>query len=194
MNSLIALVAIFLPQAAKDPAKTADDMLNLATADQPLVTSGIINAPVKDVWTAFTTTEGIKSWMVAEGDVDLRIGGKIRTGYASGTDLNGPNAIENTIIAFDPEHMLSIRNTKAPEKFPFKRAVSEVWTVIYMEPVDKKSTKVTIRMLGYRREDEFIKMRRFFMDGNKQTLDELSQHFEKPESWGLPDHINKIQL
>jgi len=176
MNTLIALVAL----ASQDPVvRQADDMLNLATADQPLVHSAVIDATVKDVWKAFTTTDGIKSWMVAEGDVDLRIGGKIRTGYRAGTDLNGPNAIENTIIAFDPERMLAIRNTKAPETFPFKKAISEVWTVVYFDAVGKDQTRVTSKMLGYRREDESIRMRRFFMDGNKQTLAELAKHFAK---------------
>lgn len=180
MNLSVTLLSIALC-GLQDPAKKADDMLNLATADQPLVHTLIIDAPVKDVWKAFTTTEGIKSWMVAEGDVDLRLGGKIRTGYQPGTDLSGPNAIENTIIAFDPEHMLTIRNTKAPENFPFKKAIGEVWTVVYFEAVSETKTRVTSRMLGYRMEDEFIKMRRFFLDGNRQTLEELQKHFAKGE-------------
>lgn len=181
MNTLLSLSLFVIMNTPhlQDPAKQADDMLNLATADQPLVSTQVINAPVADVWKAFTTTEGIKSWMVAEGDVDLRIGGKFRTGYQPGTDLNGPNAIENTILAFDPERMITIQNTKAPEKFPFKKAIAEVWTVIYFESLSAKQTRVTSRMLGYRQEDEFIKMRRFFMDGNKQTLEELKKHFEK---------------
>ena len=169
----------FLSLLQQDPViKRADDMLNIATAEEPLVTSAVITASVADVWKAFTTTAGIKSWMVAEGDVDLRIGGKMRTGYQPGTDLDGPNAIENTIISFDPERMLSIRNTKAPEKFPFKKAIEEVWTVIYFEPEGSSKTRVTARMIGFKREKESIEMRRFFMDGNKQTLEELQKHFE----------------
>jgi uncharacterized protein YndB with AHSA1/START domain len=171
---LIALTFSLAPQG--DSAKS---MLNLATADQPLAHSAVIDAPVSAVWKAFTTTQGIKSWMVAEGEFDLRIGGKMKTGYAPGTDLNGPNAIENTVIAYDPERMLTIRNTKAPEKFPFKEAIEQVWTVIYFSPEGEDKTKVIIRMLGYRREDQFIQMRRFFMDGNQQTLDALAKHFKK---------------
>ena len=181
MNTLIALVALI----AQDPVATrADDMLNLATADQPLVHSAIVDAHVREVWRAWTTTEGIKSWMVAEGDVDLKIGGKIRTAYKAGTDLAGPDAIENTIIAFDPGRMLSIRNTKAPEKFPFKKAISEVWTVIYLETEGATKTKVTVRMLGYKRDQESIQMRRFFMEGNKQTLDALVARFQSRRTRG----------
>ncbi|MBS1713268.1 MAG: SRPBCC domain-containing protein [Armatimonadetes bacterium] len=175
MNTLIALMAL----TAQEPVvQHSDDMLNLATADQTLVHAAIVPGPVKDVWRAFTTTEGIKSWMVAEGDVDLKIGGKIRTGYQPGTDLSGPDAIENTIIAFDPERMLAIRNTKSPETFPFKKAISQVWTVVYFDPIGAEKTRVTSKMIGFRREDESMKMRRFFMDGNKQTLNSLIKHFE----------------
>jgi uncharacterized protein YndB with AHSA1/START domain len=184
MYSLIALFALW-PVAQQDPvADHAKTMLNLATSEQPIVNSAVVDAPVSDVWKAFTTTEGIKSWMVAEGDIDLRIGGKMRTAYAAGTDLGGPNAIENTIIAYDPERMLTIQNTKAPEIFPFKKAISQVWTVIYFEPVGKEKTKVTVRMLGYRAEDEFVQMRRFFMDGNQQTIDELVKHFGHKDGKG----------
>lgn len=173
----LPLITLFLASALTQDK--ADDMLNLATADQPLVHTAVVDAPVSQVWKAWTTTEGIKSWMVAEGDVDLKIGGKIRTGYAAGTDLDGPNAIENTIIAFDPGRMLAIRNTKAPEKFPFKNAISQVWTIVYIEPVGSDRTKVTVKMLGYRHEAEFVQMRRFFMAGNQQTLDGLVKHFAK---------------
>lgn len=175
MTAFVSLL-LFTGISLQDPAER---MLELATADQPLVSHAVIDAPVADVWKAFTTTEGIKSWMVAEGDFDLRIGGKMRTGYQPGTDLNGPSAIENTVLAFDPERMLTIRNTKAPEKFPFKDAIGKVWTVIYFEPVGESRTKVIIRMIGYQHGEEFAKMKAFFKRGNQQTLDGLVKYFEK---------------
>lgn len=150
-----------------------------ARAPEPLVTERLIEASVAEVWRAWTTTEGIKSWMVAEGDIDLKVGGLMRTGYQAGTDLAGPNAIHNTIIAYDPERMLAIRVSRAPEKFPFKKAISEVWTVIYLSPVSPKQTQVTVRMLGYRDDEEHNKMREFFAYGNKVTLDALEKRFAR---------------
>ena len=126
-----------------------------ARAPEPLVTERLIEASVAEV------------------------GGLMRTGYQAGTDLAGPNAIHNTIIAYDPERMLAIRVSQAPEKFPFKKAISKVWTVIYLSPVSPKQTQVTVRMLGYQDDEEHTKMREFFAYGNKVTLDALEKRFAK---------------
>ena len=161
---------------SQDPA---DRMLNLATAEQPLVHSAVVDAPLTQVWQAWTTTAGITSWMVPAGEIELRVGGKMRTSYTKGSDLKGPDVIENTIICFDPLHMLSIKISKAPERFPFKKAMEHVWTVLYFEKVGEDKTKVVCRMLGYDGQSESVQMRLFFMQGNQQTLDSLVKHFAK---------------
>jgi uncharacterized protein YndB with AHSA1/START domain len=149
------------------------------TAEQPLVASAVVNAPVKEVWKAWTTSEGIRSWMVAAGEVDLRIGGALRTSYTKDSDLKGKDVIVNTILAFDPERMLTIRNTQSPEKFPFKKAMADCWTVIYLRPVDEAKTEVVVRMNGYNSTEESQKMKAFFKQGNQMTLDALVKRFEK---------------
>ena len=172
----ITLGAATAPSGEPDPAER---MLNLATADQPLVHSAVVEAPVTEVWKAWTTKEGITSWMVPVGEIELKVGGRMRTSYDKHSDLTGPDVIENMIISFDPLRMLSIKIAKAPERFPFKRAMQNVWTVIYFEKVGEDKTKVTCRMLGYDGEPESVQMRLFFMHGNQQTLDSLVKHFAK---------------
>lgn len=150
--------------------------------DDPAVSHSVtIEAPVKDVWAAFTTSEGISGWMVARGTVDLRIGGKMRTSYEKDSKLepNGPDVIENTIVSYDPERMLSIRCTKTPERFPFKKTMEHVWTVIYFHTLGPSKTEVTSRMLGWDGSEESNQMRQFFEAGNKQTMDGLAKYFEK---------------
>lgn len=174
MLSTLALVFVVAAQQQRDPA---DRMLELATADQPLVSSGVVDAPVKEVWRAFTTASEIKKWMVAEAEFELKIGGKMKTAYAAGTDLNGPAAIENTVIAYDPERMLTIRVSKAPEGFPFKEAIAKCWTVIYFRPVGDDKTEVVVRMLGYDHTEQSQTMKGHFKSGNQYTIDKLVEHF-----------------
>lgn len=173
MNTLIALFAVFTLQ----PQDAADRMLKLATADQPIVTVGTVPAPVQEVWKAWSRSDEITKWMVPSGTVEMRIGGKYRTSYTKGSDLSGPEVIENTILAFDPERMITIKTTKTPERFPFKRAMESCWTVIYMEPDGPDKTRVAIRMLGYSADPESVKMKEFFTSGNQETLDALIKRF-----------------
>lgn len=142
-----------------------------------LVHEGVVAAPLKEVWAAFTTGAGQESWMVARSEVDLKVGGLMRTHYDPKGVLGDPKTIENTIISFDPERMLSIRVTKAPEGFPFPSAVKGMWTVIYFEPEGAQATRVRIVGLGFGPDEESRKMRAFFDRGNAYTLGKLQQRF-----------------
>jgi uncharacterized protein YndB with AHSA1/START domain len=165
-------------QQQRDPAER---MLELATADQPLVSSTVVEAPVNEVWRAWTDASEMKKWMVAEAEFELKLGGKMKTAYAKGTDVNGPDAIENTVIAYDPERMLTIRVTRPPQNFPFKEAIAKCWTVVYFTPVGDARTQVVVRMLGYDHTEDSQAMKGHFKAGNKYTLDKLAEHFAKEE-------------
>ncbi|MEX2243644.1 MAG: SRPBCC domain-containing protein [Fimbriimonadaceae bacterium] len=174
---VLSLTLAFVVAAQqKDPAER---MLELATADQPLVTTAVVNAPVKEVWRAWTNAAEIKKWMVSEAEFELKIGGKMKTAYAAGTDLNGPNSIENAVIAYDPERMLTIKVSRPPAAFPFKEAIAKCWTVIYFQPVGDDKTEVVVRMLGYDHTEDSQTMKGHFKAGNQYTLDKLVEHFSK---------------
>jgi uncharacterized protein YndB with AHSA1/START domain len=141
-----------------------------------IVTEAVVTASADRVWKAFTTGE-MQSWMVARGDIDARVGGRMRTSYRKDGDLDGETAIHQTILSLDPERMLSYRTVKVPKDFPFARAIADTWTVIYFDPIDANRTRVTVKMLGYSTDAESQKMRAFFESGNKTTLDALVKHF-----------------
>jgi uncharacterized protein YndB with AHSA1/START domain len=172
---LISTVFALAPQQ-QDPA---DNMLRLATADQPLVHQAVVDAPVKEVWNAWTTDEGLQAWMAPKVDFTLRVGGKMLASYDPTSNLNDEKTIENTVISFDPERMLSIKCTKVPKGFPFGKAIEDVWTVLYFSPTPEGKTTLLIRMIGYNGSQESMEMKKFFERGNQATLDELVKHYKK---------------
>ena len=145
----------------------------------PLAAAADVNAPVGQVWAAFTTSAGIESWMTAEGDVELRVGGLMRTSYRKGAPLDGDTAIHQSILAFDPGRMLSFRTVKSPADFPFAAVIGTTWTVVYLEPLGDARTRVTVRMLGFTADPESQKMRAFFARGNQATVDALVKRFAR---------------
>ncbi|HEX8338307.1 MAG TPA: SRPBCC domain-containing protein [Pyrinomonadaceae bacterium] len=142
-----------------------------------LVHEGVVAAAVGDVWAAFTTSKGQESWMAAHSEVELRVGGRMRTHYDPKGVIGDPKTIENEIISYDPERMLSIKVTKPPEGFPFPNAVRGMWTVIYFEPLSPGMTRVRIVGLGFGEDEESKKMRAFFDRGNAYTLKKLQERF-----------------
>ena len=166
MFTAAVVLAVLLPICAQAPVT------------DPIVAEGIVNAPVGEVWKAWTTGEGASTWMVAHAEIDLRVGGIMRTHYSKNAKLGDPGTIENVIICYDPERMLSIKTVKTPERFPFKKAIQNMWTVIYLEPSSGGKTKVTCRGLGFTADPESQQMRKFFERGNQITIDALIAKFK----------------
>lgn len=150
--------------------------------DNRLVHEGVVAAPVKDVWAAFTTKEGQESWMVAHSEIELKVGGLMRTHYDPNGTIGDSKTIENMIISYEPERMLSLRVTKAPEGFPFPNAVLSMWTVIYFEAASPRTTRVRFVGLGFGSDEESVKMRAFFDRGNAYTLKKLRERFALKKS------------
>ena len=138
-----------------------------------------IDASLDDVWDAFTTTQGLQSWVTPNSDIDFKVGGKWRSNYSEGGTLGDAETIENTILSYDPKRMLSLKATGFPESFPFKEAAKDAWSVFYFESDSESVTKVTVVGLGYNETEQSQKMRSFFKTANKYSMDQLSAAMKK---------------
>jgi uncharacterized protein YndB with AHSA1/START domain len=143
------------------------------------VNEGIVSASIEDVWKAWSTSQGYKALGVALADVDLRLGGLIRSRYSADGTLGDEQTIENEIIAFEPPRMIAIRIHKTPANFPFKEAWRHTWTVVTLTPLEGNRTSVRVASLGFRSDPESQAMRRFFERGNEQTLKALAAQLSR---------------
>jgi uncharacterized protein YndB with AHSA1/START domain len=149
-----------------------------AASVEPVITEGIVNAPLEEVWKSFSTKEGIESWMVAKTEFELRVGATWRTSYSKDSNLNDDASIHHIILAYDPGRMLAFRTIKTPGNFPFPNAISKTWNVIYLESAGTGRTRVTTHMLGFEDNEESQNMRTFFEAGNKTTMDNLIRKYK----------------
>lgn len=114
----------------------------------PVVVEGAVAAPVDTVWAAWTTDEGLRSWLAPHTDIDLRIGGVLRANYDSRGVLGDSQTVEREILSFEPNKMLSVRVVKLPDGFPFVSTIRSMWTVVYFEPLGRERTQVRVVSLG----------------------------------------------
>lgn len=145
----------------------------------PIVSEGMVDAPPAAVWQAWTTAEGLRSWLAPQADIELRIGGLMRTNYNAAGTLGDEGTIENRVLAFDPGRMFAIQVAKALKGFPFPNAVKSMWTVVYLSEVEPGRTQVRAVGLGFGDDDESRRMREFFQKGNDYTLLSLRKRFAK---------------
>lgn len=146
-------------------------------AAEPQVTEGFINAAPAEVWRIFTTAEGYKQTGAAQAEVDLRIGGTIRSHYDPKGQLGDAKTIVNEILAYEPERMLALRIKQAPADFAWPEAITDTWTVIYLTPAGDNMTQVRIIGLGYTDSAQSQAMRKFFAEGNRTTLEHIAKGY-----------------
>jgi uncharacterized protein YndB with AHSA1/START domain len=170
MKRWLAVLLFVLPVAVR-----AQDQSSIVS----FVNERTINAPIADLWRVWSTSEGYKSVGVALADVDLRVGGLIRSRYGADGTLGDGQTIENEILAFEPPRMIAIRIHKTPANFPFKEAWKQTWTVLTLTPLADGRTHVRAASLGYGTDAESVAMRRFFERGNEETLNRVAAHFER---------------
>jgi uncharacterized protein YndB with AHSA1/START domain len=144
-------------------------------AAQRVVYETEIDASIDDVWKAFTTSDGLQSWMAPLAEIELAVGGKMKSNYNPDGKIGDSSTIESTILSFDPKRMLSLKATKFPEGFPFEEAAKSTWSVFYYSELPEGRTKITVVGLGYTDDEQSQKMRSFFDVANKYSLDELNK-------------------
>ena len=137
-----------------------------------------VGADIAVVWNAFTTTEGLQSWMAPIVEIDLKVGGKIRSNYNSEGKIGDETTIENTILAFDPYRMISLKTSKYPSGFPFKDAAEKTWSVFYFEELPSGNTLIKIIGLGYGDDEESKQLKEFFDTGNRHSIENLKKYLE----------------
>lgn len=186
MRSLVVALGILFaaPTHAADLSKfphVKDGSFVEASGAKVLRLSIDVPAPPAEVWKAWTTAEGWKSFAVRNAVVDFRIGGVIETNYAESFTPGAPGNIENVVVAYVPERMLTIQNRKAPAGFANPAEFQQTVTVIELEPV-AGGTRVTLSGVGFRPEPAFDDLYGMFAVGNAWTLEKLYERFANRRS------------
>lgn len=151
--------------------------MHLQAEEVTFINEGIVAAPPEEVWEVFSTSEGFKILGVAQAEVDLRIGGTIRSRYGEDGYLGDAETIENVILAYEPPVMMAFRIQKPPQSFPFKTAWQKPWTVVTLTALENGTTHLRMASVGYGDDEESIAMRKFFEYGNQLSLETVQKHF-----------------
>jgi uncharacterized protein YndB with AHSA1/START domain len=168
------------------PAYAVDDQSHVAAdGTRVLQQTLVVPAPAAEVWTAFTTSEGFASWAAPVAFVDFRLGGYIEATYDPKGTIGANGNIRNEIVAFVPQRMLAIRNTRSPPSTAFDAPTFQtLHTVIFLDPVSANATRVTIVQPGYGTGEKFDGVYAQFARGNAWSLQQLAKRFaEGPAKW-----------
>jgi uncharacterized protein YndB with AHSA1/START domain len=133
-----------------------------------LIFQVVVPAPRADVWRAFTTSEGLSTWLTPGAVVDLRNGGEWTAHFPGGKTGGG------TIVSFIPQQEV-VMSAMAPEKFPTVRAERTTAKFQFEEKGDM--TLVRLVQTGWKSGKEWDDAYEYLAAGNAQLLETLRRRF-----------------
>lgn len=170
-----------LAVAAMAFGQNAEKVTRQATPDKVLTLEVTIPAPRAAVWQAFTTSDGLSTWLTPGAVVDLRPGGEWTAHFPGGKTGGG------TILSYVPEEEL-VLSAMAPERFPTVRA--ERTRVRFHFETKGDSTIVQLVQTGWKNGEEWDKAYEYLTVGNAQLLATLHRRFvsgpiDWAKEWGI---------
>ncbi len=134
-----------------------------------LIFEADIPALLDEVWAAFTTNDGLSTWLTPNATVELKKGGDWLAHFPGGGSGGG------TILSYRPKEEI-VMSAMAPPQFPHVREErsTAAWQVRAVAP---KTTRVVLTQTGWKPGDEWDKAYEYLADGNKQLLETLQQRF-----------------
>ena len=140
----------------------------LATGERILVETVVVDAPVAEVWRAYTTDEGYASWAAPKARIDLRVGGTIRTQYDPESEIGDPGTNTLHIVNYVPERVLTLRaelSANWPEVM--QQDAERLTNVILFEALSPTRTRIESYGLGYGDRPEYEGLLGFFLEANR---------------------------
>ena len=156
MRPLAALLALVLLAACGSVAAAPERMIEK---------QGVVKAPIAEVWKAWTTREGVKSFFAPDANIELRSGGLYEMHMNPYAEPGMRGADDMRVMAVQEPTMLTFTWNAPPSQPDIRKQRTMV--IVRLKPVDDASTEVTIHHLGW---------------GDGEKWDETYRYFDR--AWG----------
>ena len=139
----------------------------------------MVDVPLDSVWNAYTTQKGWESWVAAKAEIDFKINGVIKTSYNKDSNIGDESTNILHIINYIPKRMLTLQ-AELTNNFPeFMKADSKnLYNVILFERISPSRTKVISYGIGYKNNEKYMGLMKFFIRGNEQSHRNLISYLE----------------
>ncbi len=141
------------------------------------------NVPLESVWEAYTTKTGWENWAVPLAEVDFKLNGTIRTNYNKEGQIGDSTTITINVLNFIPNKLITLQ-AEMSKHFPdfMQREEKDFYNIIIFENVDENKTKVISYGLGYKNNEKYKSLMKFFISANEETTMNLIKYLENGET------------
>lgn len=148
-----------------------------------------VNASPSEVYNAWTTVEGIKTFFALDGKIELELFGDYHIYFFPNAPEGSRGAEDEKVISFEENKMISF-TWGFPPSFPDLRANQKTVVNIRFNPTDDGKTKIHFIQSGWGEGEDWQKGYEYFVAAwGKAVLPRLIYSFENgPVDWNdMPD-------
>jgi len=147
-----------------------------------LIKEEAIPAPPSQVWDAWTTSDGCRTFFAPDAHVELSHGGMYELYFDAAQPLGLRGSEGCRVVSFEPERMLTF-TWNAPPHFPSLRAYHTLVT-LDLEPTEEETTTVRLTQAGWKDGDEWQRLYEYFDCAWNSVLQNLRDRFlSGPIDW-----------
>jgi uncharacterized protein YndB with AHSA1/START domain len=142
----------------------------------------VVAASAEQVWSSWTTRDGIRSFMAPDAEIDARVGGAFHIHFDPLGDPGSKGADDMRYMALQPLKMLSF-DWNAPPNLAETRA-QRTFVVVRLESVDATHTRVRLHHTGWGDGGEWDKTYSYFDRAWGVVLGNLVKRYDEgPIDW-----------
>ena len=150
------------------------------TRELVLIQEFTVKSTIDAVLKAYTTKEGWENWAVPLAEVDLKVGGFIKTNYNKEGKIGDSTTIVTHIINYVPKRLITLQ-AQITDNFPefMKEDAKDFYNVIYFDEFESGVTNVKSFGIGYKNNPKYLSLMNYFISANEKTLLNLIAYLEK---------------
>lgn len=142
-----------------------------------LVKTALVSAVPMEVWSVWTTSEGIDAWWgPATSNIELRIGGPFEILFSLEPPEGSRGSEGCRFLAYVPGEMLAF-TWNAPPTLPLR--TQNTWVVLTFEPTEEGRTSVRLVHTGFLIGDDWDDYMAYFDSAWDYVLDLLIDHWSE---------------
>jgi uncharacterized protein YndB with AHSA1/START domain len=151
-------------------------------AERALDKEVVVAATPEQVWASWTSSDGIRSFMAPDAEIDARVGGAFHVHFDPLAAPGSKGADDMRYMALQPPRMLSF-DWNAPPHLAETRG-QRTFVVLRFEPVDATHTRVRLHHTGWGDGGQWDQTYTYFDRAWGMVLGNLvKRHAEGPIDW-----------
>ncbi len=145
-------------------------------SERALRKSVTVNATVQVIWWAWTTDAGIRTWLLGDSRIELRVGGPYEWFFSDDAPEGSRGSEGCVILAFQAPAMLTFTWNAPPHLDQVRKQRTVV--LLRLRPIgDGRGTRVDLTHLGWGQGGQWDEAFDYFDAAWDSVLNELATHF-----------------